>query len=53
MRELCINLNILRKDIEAHVYQIKENLNKNSKIQKNNFTRADIKFMLFLFKRLT
>ena len=32
MKELYINLNILRKDIKAHIYYIKENLNKNLKI---------------------
>ena len=32
MRELYINLDMLRKDIKTHIYYIKENSNENLKI---------------------
>ena len=50
--ELYINLDALKKGIEVHVYHVKENSNFDSNQQKNDFTRTDMKSVMFLSKKL-
>ena len=51
--ELYIDLDALKKDIRVHVYHMKENSNLDSNQQKNDFTRTNIKSVMFLSKKLT
>ena len=53
VQKLYIDLDALKKDIKIYVYHVKENSNLDSNQWKNDFTRINMKSVMFLSKKLT